>query len=519
MSGVSAHPFPADVSFDGGDLDCGNGLLLLIRKHIDPMDRGQLLEILSTEISVDEDLPAWCRMTGNALLSTTRSGKQRSFLVCKGALTERGNIQAKTAVDTGRVSAATSAAMQHPVQVNIRTDWPEPMVVEKIKPLSVMGIGSWPRPRWMVQAIHEHMQGRLDDSAFIATTHDAVQLSVQAQLRAGVDLVTDGEQGRDSYASFVGGILDNCQLIPLTDLLPLVDDPEAFELELRALDVPAGDVRHPAVFGPLGRSRPLAVAELEYVKTLTPRAVKVALPGPYLLTRTMWMECISDRAYDSRESLAVDVVRVLREELADLLARGATLVQFDEPVLSEVVFGGDNSANKRSFMCGALGEKKDTVTELAFARDLINAVVAGFPEDRLALHMCRGNWTPDESAALTGDYSALVPTLSQLKVGTLLLELCTPRAGEMQILKGLPLHMRLGVGVCNQKLTDVETVEGIVQKGEQAIQWFGKERVLLTPDCGFATFADNPLASAPVAEHKLAAIAQAALRLRERHRL
>ncbi len=58
-----------DVSFDGGDLDCGNGLLLLIRKHIDPLQRGGLLEIRSTEISVDEDLPAWCRMTGNELVS------------------------------------------------------------------------------------------------------------------------------------------------------------------------------------------------------------------------------------------------------------------------------------------------------------------------------------------------------------------------------------------------------------------------------------------------------------------
>ena len=104
---------------------------------------------------------------------------------------------------------------------------------------------------------------------FQATANDAVQLSVNAQLRAGVDVISDGEQRRDSYASFVGGILDNCQLIPLTDLLPLVDDPEEFERELRALDVPAGDVRHPAVFGPLGRSKPIAVHELEFVKTLT----------------------------------------------------------------------------------------------------------------------------------------------------------------------------------------------------------------------------------------------------------
>ncbi len=116
------------------------------------------------------------------------------------------------------------------------------------------------------------------------------------QLRAGVDLVTDGEQRRDSYASFVGGRLDNCQLIPITDLLPYVDDPAEFEQELRALDVPAGEVRHPAVFGRLGRTRPLAVHELQFARTQTDRPIKVALPGPYLLTRTMWLECVSDRA-------------------------------------------------------------------------------------------------------------------------------------------------------------------------------------------------------------------------------
>ena len=71
MNPVPTHHHQPDISFDGGDLDCGNGLLLLIRKHIDPMDRGRLLEIRSSEISVDEDLPAWCRMTGNELVSWT----------------------------------------------------------------------------------------------------------------------------------------------------------------------------------------------------------------------------------------------------------------------------------------------------------------------------------------------------------------------------------------------------------------------------------------------------------------
>jgi 5-methyltetrahydropteroyltriglutamate--homocysteine methyltransferase len=229
------------------------------------------------------------------------------------------------------------------------------------------------------------------------------------------------------------------------------------------------------------------------------------------------MECISDRAYANREDLAKDIVRVLREELAFLLAGGAALVQFDEPVLSEVVFSGPST--QRSFMCGALSEKSDPATELGFARELINAVVAGFPAERVGLHMCRGNWTPDESKALAGDYNPLLDTLSRLNVGTLFLELCTPRAGEIEILQALPDHFRIGVGVCNQKHSEIEAIDEIMRKAEQAIQIFGKERVLLNPDCGFATFADNPVSSERVAEAKLKAVAQAAARLRERHQV
>src|ERR1700687_3707748 len=181
----------------------------------------------------------------------------------------------------------------------------------------------------MLTAIHDRVEGRLPEDEFTATAEDATRLAVAAQLRAGVDVVSDGEQRRDNYASFVGARLASCQLTPLTDLLPLVDDPAKFEREMQSLDVPASDVRHPALFGPLGRSRPLAVHELQFARALTDGPGKVALPGPYLLTRTMWMECISDRAYRSREHLAEDIVRVLREEVHDLLAAGATLVQLD----------------------------------------------------------------------------------------------------------------------------------------------------------------------------------------------
>ncbi|MBA3777477.1 MAG: hypothetical protein H0X11_13755 [Betaproteobacteria bacterium] len=79
--------------------------------------------------------------------------------------------------------------------------------------------------------------------------------------------------------------------------------------------------------------------------------------------------------------------------------------------------------------------------------------------------------------------------------------------------------MRIGVGACNQKHAHVEGVDSILAHVEHAINLFGVERVLLTPDCGFATFADNPVNSDRIAEAKLAALAQAAAVLRERHRV
>jgi 5-methyltetrahydropteroyltriglutamate--homocysteine methyltransferase len=499
---MARHPYPAQASFDGGELDCGSGLLLLIRQHIDPLAPGELLEVRSREISVDEELPAWCRMTGNELVSRVREGHESSFLVSKGAFRPAVSPRSEARRPAGPIVPPAGFAPPSP-----------PPQATRVAALSAMGIGSWPRPRWLLRALHEHLERRLSDEEFAQTADDAVRLSVQAQLAAGTDVITDGEQRRENYASFVGGLLEGCQLIPITDLLPYVDDPEEFREELRALDVPAERVRHPAVFGRIRRVRPLAEHELTFVQSIAPgRPVKVALPGPYLLTRTMWLECVSDRVYQKREDLAADVVLVLRDELAALLARGAALVQFDEPVLSEVVFG--KAPARRSFMCGALSERGDPAAELALAQDLLTAVTDGYPRERMALHVCRGNWTPDETVALAGDYRPLLPFFSRAPVGTLFLELATPRAGELDVLSSLPGDKRIGVGVVNQKTAWVESVDEVAARGARAVRLFGKERVLLAPDCGFATFADNPIAPEAVATAKLKSIVEAARRLR-----
>ncbi|MEO7836614.1 MAG: 5-methyltetrahydropteroyltriglutamate--homocysteine methyltransferase, partial [Acidimicrobiales bacterium] len=202
MSRARTHPYEPHDGFDGGELDCGNGLLLLIRKHIDPLEPGQLLEILSMEASVEEDLPAWCRLTGNEMVNMWRTGRQRSFLVSKGPFTPPpGGDEDDEREDGGPPPAGEPAIVlsrsgrrqapitQPVVKPTIPDSLPAPTPAPAIEPLSVMGVGSWPRPRWLLRALHEHLETRIDDAEFDEQADDAVRLAVDAQLRAGADVV------------------------------------------------------------------------------------------------------------------------------------------------------------------------------------------------------------------------------------------------------------------------------------------------------------------------------------------
>ncbi|MCA9319388.1 MAG: 5-methyltetrahydropteroyltriglutamate--homocysteine methyltransferase, partial [Planctomycetes bacterium] len=125
----------------------------------------------------------------------------------------------------------------------------------------------------------------------------------------------------------------------------------------------------------------------------------------------------------------------------------------------------------------------------------------------------------DEAALLAGDYRPLEPYLKAIRVGTLFLELSTPRAGEVSAVSELGTDHRIGLGCVNPRSDRVETVAEITARAEAAIAAFGPDRVLLNSDCGFATFADNPVASAAVASAKLAAMAEASSRLRDKYRV
>ncbi len=213
---------------------------------------------------------------------------------------------------------------------------------------TVTHVGSWPRSRELLKALREKQKERITAEEFDRVADGEVRRCLQNQLDAGVELVTDGELRRDNFYSFVTDKLDGTALYSLAELLERMDDKSEFEEMLHTLDVPASAIHSPTCVGKLSRREPLAVDEVRFLKEHTDRPIKVTLPGPYLLTRSMWIGRISRGDYQDKVEMGTDVVRILREELLDLVGEGVAFVQFDEPVLTEVVLSED--CDRRTFM-------------------------------------------------------------------------------------------------------------------------------------------------------------------------
>ena len=249
----------------------------------------------------------------------------------------------------------------------------------------VTTVGSWPRPQELLRAFSQKHRRELGRQEFDGVADRAVIAALRAQEEAGADLVTDGEQRRDNFYSFVAEKLDGVQMMTLSEMLDVVEDKQGFARLLATLDVPAFSIRNPTCVGPIRRREALAVDDFEFLRRHTDRPIKVTLPGPYLLTRAMWVKEVSREIYPTKEDLGEDVVRLLGEEVRELTDAGVAFIQLDEPVLTELVF---TQGNTRTFMCAALAARKDPAEELAFAVSLINRVVSPL-RDRPGRADCR----------------------------------------------------------------------------------------------------------------------------------
>jgi len=209
-------------------------------------------------------------------------------------------------------------------------------------------VGSWPRSRQMLKVLRGYQKGLVSRREFNLVAEGEIRRTVALQEQAGLDILVDGEHRRESFYAFITDKVAGTQLMSLADMLDFVEDKAEFEEMLRTMDMPASAVKNPTCVGKLARKEPLAVDDLHFMRTLTKKPVKITLPGPYLLTRTMWVGALTRKVYRNHKKMADDIVRILREELLDLRAAGCEFVQFDEPVLTEVVMSEE--CQRRTFM-------------------------------------------------------------------------------------------------------------------------------------------------------------------------
>ena len=385
-----------------------------------------------------------------------------------------------------------------------------------LPPFATTQVGSWPRSEALLAALREKRHGRISATAFNALADEEIRRCVQHQLDTGLDLIVDGELRRDNFYSFLTDKVEGTRLMSLADMLDTVEDKAAFEEMLNTLDAPAYAIRNPTCVGRLRRREPLVADDLRFLRTLTDRPVKVTLPGPYLLTRAMWVTAHTREAYPDKTAMAADVVALLRDELADLAAEGADFVQFDEPVLTEVALSAN--LNKRTFMCATLATRSDPSSELAYAVELFNQVVGDLASPiRTGLHVCRGNWSRREDVLITGDYVPMMPSFAAMRATQFVLEYATPRAGELAVAGRALGHAEIGLGCVNPRTDTAEAPADIVARAEEALQWWKPSQVFLNPDCGFGCFSSRCVNDEATAAAKLRSLTAAARTLRERH--
>jgi 5-methyltetrahydropteroyltriglutamate--homocysteine methyltransferase len=183
-------------------------------------------------------------------------------------------------------------------------------------------VGSYPQPDWLVD--RENLGGRLPPRVrareiwrvaepFLEQAQDdATLVAIRAMERAGIDIVSDGEIRRESYSNRLANALEG--LDP--------DNPGT------AMDRTGHPNPVPRVVGPVRRGRPIEVRDLEFLRANTDRKVKITLPGPFTVTQ----QALNDY-YPDVEAWAMDVAAAINDEIKDLFAAGADVVQIDEPYL------------------------------------------------------------------------------------------------------------------------------------------------------------------------------------------
>ncbi len=305
-------------------------------------------------------------------------------------------------------------------------------------------VGSYPQPEWLIdrQRLGERLPPRVRATelwrvpeAFLEEAQDdATRLAVQDLERAGIDVITDGEMRRESYSNRFATALDGIDL----------GEPGI------ALDRTGHENPVPKVVGPIRRTRPVEVRDVKFLRSITDRRIKITVPGPFTMTQQA-----QNDYYPDERSLALAYAEAVNEELRDLKAAGADVLQIDEPYLQA---------------------RPEPARE--YAVEAINRALDGI-EGETVLHTCFGY------AHIVHDRPAGYPFLRELDdcIAThLSLEAAQPDL-DPEVLRDVP-GKTIILGVLDLGSSEVETPELVADRIRKALTVVPAERLIVAPDCG-----------------------------------
>jgi 5-methyltetrahydropteroyltriglutamate--homocysteine methyltransferase len=330
-------------------------------------------------------------------------------------------------------------------------------------------VGSYPQPDWLVDRAILGSRlpprtraleiWRVGGELLEQAQDDATVVAIRDMERAGIDIITDGEIRRESYSNRFATALDGMDL----------DNPGT------ALDRTGHPNPVPRVVGPIRRTRPVEVRDVEFLRSATTRQIKATLPGPFTMSQQA-----QDDYYHDEEALAMALAEAVNEEVRDLFAAGADVVQLDEPYLQ------------------ARAEKAGH-----FAVKAINRALAGI-SGTTALHTCFGYAHIVHSRP--NGYPFLEP-LADVVAQQISIESAQQKV-DLSVLRSLT-GKTLIVGVID--LSDdapIEEADVVAERIRNALRHVPAERLILAPDCGMKYL---PRAKA---FGKLSALVQAAAKVR-----
>ena len=305
-------------------------------------------------------------------------------------------------------------------------------------------VGSYPQPDWLIDRerlgdrlpprVRARDLWRVPEPFLEAAQDDATRLAVQDMERAGVDVITDGEMRRESYSNRFATALDGVDL----------DKPGV------ALDRTGHENPVPRVVGPIRRREPVEVRDVQFLRSITDRRIKITVPGPFTMTHQA-----QDDHYGDERSLALAYADALNAELRDLKAAGADVVQIDEPYMQA---------------------RPEPARE--YAVEAVDRALDGIEGDTV-LHTCFGY------AHIVHDRPSGYPFLRELNecaASHLSLEAAQPGL-EPDVLHELPDKV-IVLGVLDLGSDEAETPEVVAGRIRRALEVVPPERLVAAPDCG-----------------------------------